>query len=73
MSAPAAATYYLVALDVIYIRHHERSAMDGEEIRLFHNDDEGYEEWVPQHEGYILTAPRRGEYMPHDSKVLAPR
>ena len=42
--------------------------MGGEEIRLFHNDDQDYEEWVARHEGYVLTAPRRGEYMLHDSK-----
>jgi hypothetical protein len=42
--------------------------MDGEEIRLFHNDDQAYEEWVAEHDGYVLTAPRRGEYMLHDSK-----
>ena len=42
--------------------------MRGEEVRLFHNDDEAYEDWVVQHEGYVLTAPRQGEYMLHDSK-----
>jgi hypothetical protein len=42
--------------------------MDGEEPRVFHNDDQAYEGWVAQHEGYVLTAPRRGEYMLHDSK-----
>jgi hypothetical protein len=42
--------------------------MDSEEIRVFHNDDHAYDEWVTQHEGYVLTAPRSGEYMLHDSK-----
>jgi hypothetical protein len=42
--------------------------MDGEEPRVFHNDDQAYEGWVAQHGGYVLTAPRRGEYMLHDSK-----
>jgi hypothetical protein len=42
--------------------------MDSKGIRVFHNDDQAYDEWVAQHEGYILTAPRPGEYMLHDSK-----
>ena len=42
--------------------------MDGEKVKLFLNEDEAYEEWVAQHEGFVLTAPRRGEYMLHDSK-----
>ena len=44
--------------------------MDGEEIMLFHNDDQAYDEWVAQHEGYVLTTPRSGEYMLHDSKCF---
>jgi len=42
--------------------------MDREKIMLFHNEDEAYEEWLTQHEGFVLTVPRRGEYMLHVSK-----
>jgi hypothetical protein len=38
-----------------------------DEIKLFHHDDRGYDEWITQHEGYVLTASDRGEYMLHTS------
>ena len=37
--------------------------MGSSEIKIFHNDDPGYDQWVAQHGGYVLTAPRRAEYM----------
>ena len=27
----------------------------GEEITVFHDDDEAYEDWVARHGGYVLT------------------
>ncbi len=42
--------------------------MDSEEIRIFHHDDQAYEEWVAQHGGYVLTKRSGGEYMLHDSE-----
>jgi hypothetical protein len=41
------------------------------QIRLFHNDDQAYDDWMAQHEGYVLTNPRRGEYWLHDSECAA--
>jgi hypothetical protein len=43
--------------------------VDGEEIKVFHNDDQGYEDWVARHGGYVLTErARKGEYMLHDAE-----
>ena len=39
--------------------------MSDAEIRLFHEDDQAYKEWVAGHGGFILTTPRKGEYMLH--------
>jgi hypothetical protein len=44
--------------------------MDGEEIRVFHYDDQAYEQCVARHGGYVLTVQPRGEYMLHDSTCL---
>lgn len=44
--------------------------MDGEEIRVFHNNDQAYEEWVALQGGYVLTVRPQGEYMLHDSTCL---
>ena len=39
-----------------------------EDIKVFHDDDAGYEDWVAQHGGYVLTeSPRAPSYMLHDS------
>lgn len=39
--------------------------MGSEEIRVFHDDDEGYKEWMAQWRGFVLTRPRKGEHMLH--------
>ena len=41
--------------------------MDDEGTKVFHNDDRAYEQWVAQHGGFVLTAPRKGEYMLHEA------
>jgi len=44
--------------------------MDDDGVRCFYKDDLAYDQWVAEHAGYVLTRPRRGEYMLHDSKCL---
>jgi hypothetical protein len=41
--------------------------MDEAGVRCFYKDDLAYDQWIAQHAGYVLTQPRRGEYMLHDS------
>ncbi len=41
--------------------------MDDEGTKVFHNDDQAYEQWVAQHGGFVLTAPRKGEHMLHNA------
>jgi hypothetical protein len=42
-----------------------------DEIRIFHNDDDGYEDWVTRHGGYVLTvSPGKPGYMLHDSECM---
>jgi hypothetical protein len=43
--------------------------MDGEDIKVFHNDDQAYEDWVARHGGSVLTArARKSEYMLRDAE-----
>lgn len=46
----------------------ERSAMTSEDMRTFHDDDEGYEAWVGQHGGYVLIDRGKNGFMLHISE-----
>lgn len=43
----------------------ETQAIEGEEIKAFHDNDEAYEQWTAQHGGFVLTTPRMGQHMLH--------
>ena len=40
--------------------------MAAEDTIVFHNDDDGYEDWGRRHNGYVLTIRSTGGYMLHD-------
>jgi hypothetical protein len=45
--------------------------MSCDNIRVFHNDDKAYEEWVGRNGGYVLTiSPGKPGYMLHDSECI---
>jgi hypothetical protein len=46
----------------------ETGGGQSEEIRVFHNDDAGYEAWVERYGGYVLTERPSGGYMLHESE-----
>ena len=44
--------------------------MATEDTIVFHDDDDGYEDWVRRHNGYVLTTRAKGSYMLHDCECL---
>lgn len=45
--------------------------MPAGEMKVFHNDDDVYEQWVYRNGGYVLTiSPGGSGYMLHDSECL---